>query len=696
MSHEPWATRPALPRRLVASTLHLDWSQFEPLAALRCTVGVAVPLLLGSALNQTAVSVFGSVGAHGVGFGSFQAGYRSRAETMLYAAVGMAVSIWIGSLTGHSRELTLLTTAAWGFGAGLLVALGPASSFVGLQSAVAVIVAEGFPTSGRDAFLRGVMVLGGGLLQILLVVIVWPLKRFPTERKALGAIYRSLATYAAALPRGSALPPEPHTLAEVTPAFADPQPFASANGVLAFRAFLDEAERIRASLAALAAQQMRVSNDDAAARRRVDPFAGDVAALLREIADSVEQGRDPAEPADVWTTLESHARLLGATAVGVEALLGQLRAAWRMAGLLVSPEAAPASAAPRVRPLLRLPPIADSVTTLYANLDLQSAACRHAIRLATAMTVATLVWQWTGLPRGYWIALTALIVLKPEFNDTFSRGLARVAGTLLGAGAATLIAVLIVPGHGVLVALILLSVWAGYALFKTNYAIFSVCITGFIVFLLVLAGVSEPVAAEYRAMTTAIGGILALGVYAVWPTWSGSQVRPLLAALFAAQARYARLVISAYANPAGLDLRALQRARSSGRLIRSNAEAAVDRMLAEPQARQPIDARLAMGVLAAVRRSALAALALHAGLEHGIARGTPGLTRLATGVADGFGVLAGAVETRTPPAMVPPLRSILSSIDGPAAGTARDELDTIVDAVNTIAMLLTKDADQPR
>jgi len=297
MSHEPWATRPALPRRLLASTLHLDWSQFEPVAALRCTVGVAVPLLLGSALNLSPIAVFGAVGAHAVGFGSFQGGYRSRAATMLYAAAGMGVSIWLGSLAGHSPGLTLLAATLWGFGAGLLVALGPAPSFVGLQSAVAVIVAAGFPVNGRDAFLRGVIVCAGGLLQILLVVIVWPLKRFPTERRALGAIYRSLAAYAGGLASGSSVPPEPHTLAEATPAFSDPQPFASANGVLAFRAFLDEAERIRASLAALAAQQTRAGDDRPAAERdAAAAFATDVASLLREIAGSVEQARDPVEP----------------------------------------------------------------------------------------------------------------------------------------------------------------------------------------------------------------------------------------------------------------------------------------------------------------------------------------------------------------------------------------------------------------
>ncbi len=311
MSHEPWAMRTALSRRLLASTLHFDWPQFEPLAALRCTIGVAVPLLVGSALHQSAIAVFGAVGAHGVGFGSFQAGYRSRTATMLYAAAGMGLSIWLGSLAGHSPALTLLAAAVWGFGAGLLVAVGPASSFVGLQSAVAVIVAGGFPASGRDALLRGVTVFAGGLLQILLVVIVWPLKRFPAERRALGAIYRSLAAYAAELSGGSSAPPEPRTLAEAIPGFSDPQPFASANGVLAFRAFLDEAERIRASLAALAAQQARVSDTQPAARDSATVFATDVSALLREVAESVEQARDPVEPRDVWTTLDSHARLLG-------------------------------------------------------------------------------------------------------------------------------------------------------------------------------------------------------------------------------------------------------------------------------------------------------------------------------------------------------------------------------------------------
>lgn len=120
---------------MVASLLHVDWSRFEGLAALRCTLGVAVPLLVGLVIDQSSAGVFGAVGAVGAGFGSFQGAYRSRAALMLLAAIGMAVSVFIGSLAGHS----IAVAALWGFAGGLLVALGQAASFVGLQSIVAVL-----------------------------------------------------------------------------------------------------------------------------------------------------------------------------------------------------------------------------------------------------------------------------------------------------------------------------------------------------------------------------------------------------------------------------------------------------------------------------------------------------------------------------------------------------------------------------
>ena len=90
-------------RHILAPTVHIDWSQFEGIAALRCTLGVAIPLMVGLVLRRPALSAFGAVGAVSVGFGSFQGAlYRSRAVVMLSAAAGMAIALFIGSLAGHS------------------------------------------------------------------------------------------------------------------------------------------------------------------------------------------------------------------------------------------------------------------------------------------------------------------------------------------------------------------------------------------------------------------------------------------------------------------------------------------------------------------------------------------------------------------------------------------------------------------
>ena len=54
-----------------------------------------------------------------------------------------------------------------------------------------------------------------------------------------------------------------------------------------------------------------------------------------------------------------------------------------------------------------------ALVTLAANVSLRSTAFRHALRLAATMAVATAAWRVSGLPRGYWIPMTALLVLKP-------------------------------------------------------------------------------------------------------------------------------------------------------------------------------------------------------------------------------------------------------------------------------------------
>jgi uncharacterized membrane protein YccC len=672
--------------RILGSATLVDWSQFEGLAALRCTIGVAVPLILGLVLGQPAVAVFGAVGAVSVGFGSFQGAYRSRAAVMLFAALGMAVSIFLGSLAGQTNAAAIGVAAAWGFGGGLIVALGPSASFVGLQSIVAVVLAGGFPSDLRGAALRAVLVFAGGLVQTLLVVIIWPLRRFSAERRSLATAFRSLAKYAAAISEPVSTAPEPHTFAATESPLDDPQPFASSSDVLVFQALLDEGERIRASLASLATQQRRLEERDRACALTV---AGSLSVALTEIAAALEEAREPGEPADLWEGLDRCAAQLSSL-TAIQPLLGQLRAAWRTAGVLTAAStrdpALPRVA--RVVALRRRPPVRDALLTLRANLTRESTACRHGLRLGATVALATALYRFLELPKGYWVPLTAVLVLKPEFHDTFARGISRIAGTLLGGGVATLITYLVTPGAHGLTALVLCCVWSGYALVRTSYALFTICITGYVVFLLMLAGLPELTAVTYRVEDTVAGGLLALCIYGLWPTWTGTEARVALAALLEAHSRYVEALLAAYADPRHVDLQALGEIRAAGRLKRSNAEAIVERMLAEPVARHSIAAPVALGLLAAIRRHALASLALHAGLEGGVAQAVPGIEELSRQMATSLTLLAGALRSGAVPPELPPLRQTQLALNAATNDLVRDETDLMVDSLNTIASLL--------
>jgi len=623
-----------------------------------------------------------------VGFGSFQGAYRTRAAAMVFAASGMAAAIFIGSLAGHSDPAAIVAATLTAFASGLLVALGPSAAFAGLQSVVAVLIAGGFPTDARGAALRALIVFAGGLVQTLLVVLIWPLRRFSVERRTIAGGYRSLARYASNLPGGDGVPPEPHTFASMAPPVEDPHPFAHTGAVLVFQSLFDEAERIRASLASVATEQRRLATSGSSCAATLPSLCG---RALTEIAAALEEGRDPSdEEAPIWEPMDRCVAELPPSAA-VDALLGQIRAAWRTAGLLTSTPTG-AAVPRRLTPLRPRPPIRDAVTTLRANLTLESTACRHALRLAAAIAVATTIYRVMQLPRGYWMPLTALLVLKPEFHDTFARGIARIAGTILGAGVATLIVREFEPGPSALAALVLAFVWGGYAVFRVNYAIFTVCVTGYVVFILMLSGVGEMAAATTRAIDTMAGGVLALAIYAIWPTWAATTVRSSLAAILDAHGQYVEALLGAYANPRPGDLLRLANLRADARLARSNFEAAVERMLVEPSRKGSLESRTAMGLLAALRRHALAALALHAGIERGVDRPSPEMARLSTEMAASLTLLADAVRAGTAPPPLPPLRQTQLALAKSLDHLAGEETDLMVDGVNTMADLLARDA----
>jgi hypothetical protein len=238
------------------------------------------------------------------------------------------------------------------------------------------------------------------------------------------------------------------------------------------------------------------------------------------------------------------------------------------------------------------------------------------------------------------------------------------------------------------VILILMLVWACYAVFRVNYALFTLCLTGYVVFLLMLSGIAELTAASLRAEYTIAGGALSLLIYLAWPSWAGRSVRAALAETLDAHRAYADALLLAFERGVAPPPEQLSHLRAAGRLARSNAEATIERMAHEPSRAATFDPQKAIDLLAALRRNALAALALHAAIERGVDSAHPEVANLRQLINQRLTALAAAVRTETSAHEMPELRRAQLALPQSIAERVGPETDIMVDAINTIAALL--------
>lgn len=352
-------------REIGLDTTQFDWSQTDVGASLRAIVAIAVCLGVGILLGHPREGMNGAYGAMSVAFGSFQKDRAASHAARYAASFLMAISILVGGLVGHSMVASILAVAVWGFWSGLLIALSTASAWIGIQAAIALFLAIAYAPSGPNEWMRAGFVLGGGLLQTLLLYLFsW-----------------------------------------------------------------------------------------------------------------MEKPRVPR----VWR--------MAMTALDEQLTLDRLRDA------------------------------------VKADLHLNSPNFRFALRVAFALAVAQGLSHFMGLQNGYWVPMTALLVMKPDFSASYSRAFARMSGTLAGAIVATLIAAELRPSLWMLAGLVIVFAWLCYNLVRVNYAIYTICITSYVVFLLALAGLPAHAVVLHRIANTLIGGAIGLTTRTIYRHWESRRVR---------------------------------------------------------------------------------------------------------------------------------------------------------------------------
>src|SRR5258708_28833138 len=607
---------------------HVDHSKINPWQALRNTVGVIVPLIAGYAVGMPRGGLAMASGALNVSYSDGSDPYAKRAKRMLASTVWCSIAVLLGGLTAHNSTVTIVAATLWAFTAGMLVSLGSTAADVGVISTVVLLVYSAQPLTAMQALQASGLALCGGLLQIALWVALWPVQRYEPERRSWAELYGELARMAAHPAEATSARPATREIAQAHDALTSLATDMSLSA-LRYRSLLSQAERIRLSLTTLARLRARLTRANAShpSIETLDRYRENAAYILNAIAGSLNSGKEIQLEADrlvlgiaiaeqlaqspAATEQNFSSAALRDVKFQAEALGGQLLAAMDLARNVTPEGAAEFDKREAQQPLwLRF---TSRLATLRANLNLRSAAFRHAMRLMVCVALGDGLGRVLHPNRAYWIPVTIVLVLKPEFAVTFSRGVLRIAGTLAGLLLATALFHFL-PIHTAM-EIVLIGVftflmrWIGPA----NYGIFGVTVSALVVLLISITGVAPKDVIAARGANTIIGGAFALLAYVLWPTWERNRVPELLAELLTAYRRSFRSICRALLGPGSVVPRERERTRQAATTARSNLEASIERLAAEPGVSREQLARV-NALLAASHRFAHAVIQLEASI----------------------------------------------------------------------------------
>jgi uncharacterized membrane protein YccC len=604
-------------------------------AGLRAAIATVAPLLASHVLapaGSTWMSLAGFSGALADKGGP----YRTRAATLGAVVLAGALVVMLGTLGGVHPALAIVLSFAVAAACSLGRAYGNAGASVGLSALSIYVIALGYPPEagtavGAEALTRAGFIVIGGVWAMLVALVLWPLRPYRPVRLAVAAAYRALADYADQVAAGSRSgesvisPPGLRVALETARAALATvrrgRPGESGRGerlvVLG-----ETADQLFGQLLGLSdvAESTPVEARDPAAQTALAEAVTALAGTARAIADGIE-AEDKALPVPVTWQGDALRAQLSAPTGAEEARLHYQQAAGLLdrlaqyAGLAATIVAGLNSGAPipsleRPREIEDPEPGPTWFAPLRAVLSWDSLVLRFALRVGLVTAAAVALTAALDLKRGYWITITAVMILQPYTGTTSIRAVQRVLGTVVGGMLTAGLAALFHDQRAIF-ALVFVFALLSVALLPLNYAAFSVFLTPTFV-LLAEASTGDWHLAGVRILNTVLGGGLALaGSQLLWPSPESERLPAHLAQTITALRKYLALVVQRFDDRGEHASRALREARRQVGLAILNAEESFQRLLGEH--RGPAEALApAMTLLTYTRRftASIAALAL--------------------------------------------------------------------------------------
>lgn len=692
-------------RQAFRSSLKVDLRLIAPVTGAVTAFPVIAIFAVGLAVGNNRAAISMAIGANLVAIASLVGAPRLPVRLAIFDALALGISVFVGTVTGPYAWLHIAVLIPWCFGAGMLVALGPIESVIGTHAIIAFVVLGRFAGSPLEAVHLGLLAMVGALVEILALLVLRLPPSLRYQRRQLADAFDSLATLTERDPTvaTSDVALELDRCEQIVSAAT----LFDRTDAQDLRSILDQAQRMRLELTTVAGLRARLSSEDASyARTAIDTALKDAGAALVAIGAELRRERRSVNwrsaSAQYQTALRSlddgfgrgnlETEIIALQSVGYLAGLGgQIRAAGNLVDGLGSEDRRSAWH-PHVSTPQRsnLRGLAADLSLLRDNIQVESAAFRHAVRLSISVSLSFLIATWLSLPRAYWLPYSVAVILRPTYGSLFGKGLSRVVGTLLGATLGAVMVSELHPGLVLTTVLVALTAWAAYSTWSASFSVAIGFITALILILLNTSLNDTVTTALDRFIDIALGGAIAIVVYLVWPTSPKTNVSQALARLYAALADYLGLVL-ALMERKPVEATQLEAKSKTARRAWTNTEDTISMSLLEPQ-NSRIDPSEAQGLIAVALRIVRAIHAMRIEAERGATVITfDEFERLGAGLVSALQILADWFSHHSP-ARVPDLRLLYRTMEHPlsesgALPSVAVHLDELVNAIDTAVLI---------
>ncbi|TRU33373.1 MAG: FUSC family protein [Microcystis aeruginosa Ma_MB_F_20061100_S20] len=666
---------------------------------IRTLLAITVPIIIGDILDRSEVGLMVGLAAQTLILADVGGLYCLRAKTLVATTIGMALALIIGTLASAWLGLTVVIVFCGLFLAGYLTVYGENGALAGVVISLLLLLAVSLPSGDMVVALQraGIAVLGGGWT-IFLALFIWPFRPNQPLRQVTAENFQGIATYLRSLPLHS------RSNAHEEPYFDQIRQLLlrSRKTVTLTRrgrwgknelrelliVLIEDSDRINTSLIALRellhlhplpqlttvgilledilVQVAEISEDIAGLilGRNKQPDCERLQLLLKAIEQQKNLQAKVLENAqDDYSSYVAISQLNNR----LKKLFKQLKIASETAQHLRQSEDFSDKKNPWQRNFEGIEKEYGQEKAwwepLKSNFNLESPLFRHGLRLGLGSALGVLIYNKLGITHSFWIGLTLVIVLKPDFSLTFQRFFNRVFGTILGSF--FVLALLPIIDNSIWLEIIgVISIAIALALVRFHYSLAVFFITIFALIISRLDASNDGINLEYiRIVYTLIGSALAF-VLSFGFLRVNEDERFSLAAIKALEANqvFFQSVMAVYLGESSYQTASLSSHRNKARRANTTMQTALQRLIDDPSTPFP-QMEPAITLSNYIPRFGRGVTVLLTELEQ--YRGSPphpNLSLFTQQITQALTQLTQALQINNPPSPLPPLEDTLENI----------------------------------